>query len=298
MIVRTLVMVSVIVAAALSAVGCKCPECPRPRPYDGPIEDMRTVIGRINENNRQIPTLYAQHYLEANIVDPKTGKKQFINSGGDLFVLKPRDLLLRGKKDPVGLIFEMGSTADRYWFTAYADQDTQWWGHHKNAGKPCVREMPVRPDLVGEVLGIGEVAANLLESPAPTMRFNNDWDCYMITWASRGQDQWYAEREIWYDRATFLPRNVILFDRKGAVILRAHLTEHKAIESAGGTDGKRPMIATNYDLYFPQTKSTMTIRLTDVALSTKNGNPKPGTIRFPEDPGVQHVIQIDEDCDK
>lgn len=300
MIVRNLVMTGVIVAASLSAAGCKCPECPKARPWDGsPLVDMRTVIARVNENNRQLPTLYAQHYLEANIVDPKTGKKQFINSGGDLFVLKPRDLLLRGKKDPIGLIFEMGSTADRYWFTAYADQDTQWWGYHRNAGKDCVRDMPVRPDLVGEVLGVGEIAGNLLDAPAvPTMRFNPDWSVYMVTWASRGPDQWYAEREIWYDQKTFLPLAVILFDRKGAVILRAHLSGHGPVEIASVPEADRPKIATFYDIYFPQTKSTMTIRLSDVALTTKNGNPKAGTIRFPEDPGVQRVVQIDEDCDK
>jgi hypothetical protein len=275
---------------------CKCPG--PPVGYWGPIDPLPVVVQKINQNNSALPTLYAHHYLEANIHDPKTGKDHFINSNGDVFVLKPRDLLLRAKHDPIGEVFQIGSTDDRYWMSIFVEQDTMWWGWHRNSDKPCAGKMSIRPDLVGEVLGISELTPNLLDVPAVTMRFNNDYDVYMLVWNAKDTTHWYAQKEVWYDRQTCLPRKVLLFDKDGRIVLRANLSEHGPVEVPGRAREAWPKIATYYELFFPETKSNMTIRLSDMSLTTKNGNPKPGMIRFPEDPPVKTIIQIDQDCDQ
>lgn len=267
--------------------------------YYGPTQPLSEVVAAVNENNAAIPTLYARiDRLEANIVDPKTNKTHFVNASGDIFVRKPKDLLLRAKKDPIGEVFELGSVEDRYWMTVFVEQDTMWWGWHRNSGKPCVRNMPIRPDLVGEVLGITELDTDLLHIPAVTMRFNNDLDVYMLVWNVKGTGHWYAEKEVWYDRKTLLPRKVLLFDQNGRIVLRADLANPMPIQVPNRPSERWPKMATYYDLFFPETKSRMTIQLGELALTTRNGNPKPGTIRFPEEPPVKSIIQIDQDCDQ
>ena len=277
--------------------GCLRPQ--KPAGYYGPTDPMAVVVQHVNENNRAIPSLFAHHYTEANIHDPKKDKDTFINAGGDLFVLKPRELLMRGKKDVAGLIFELGSTPDRYWMTVFAGEDTMWWGWHRNSGQPGVRDIPFPPDLLLEVLGIGDINTSFTVPPLPTMRFNNDLDVYMVVWDAPLPDRWYAQKEIWFSRKTYLPLKVLLFDRNGRIILRADLTAHKPIPVPGRPEATWPKIATGYDLFFPETRSTMTIRLSDVALKNKIGNPKPGIIQFPEEPGVSdgRIIQVDKDCD-
>jgi hypothetical protein len=261
------------------------------------------LIQEINRNNNALASLYAQHSFEGDFYDPRSKKMRFLNGSGDLFLLKPRDLLFRAKKDPIGEIFRMGSTQDRFWFVSEEGDKGMWWGHHRNAGKPCVSEMPVRPDLVGEVLGISDINTFLLEAPFPTVRYNSDLRVYMVTWNAPAPDlgHWFIDREIWYTAdKPILPVKVILYDRSGQTVLRANLQKHRQVEAPDVAREQWPWVATHYALLFPQTRSTMTITLGDVALRTKTGQPKAGMIRFPEDPDVpaEKVVQIDADCEK
>ena len=285
-----------ILAAALLS-GCRIAPPPT-QGYFGPTLPMTEVVARVNQNNVALPTLFARHYVEANLWDAQKKQYRFINADGDLFVRKPLELLMRGRKDIAGEVFEMGSDGERYWLKVFQNEDQEWWGWLRNAGKPCAQQMPVQPDLVGEVLGIGDINTDFLKAPVPTMRFNNDKDVYMFVWSAQLPDRWYAQKEIWYDRKTFLPLKVLLFDHDGRIILVANLTQHRPVNVGGGAAA--PQIATHYALFFPETKSTMTIKLSDVAMLSKAGQPKPGMIRFREDPRIppERVIQIDKDCDK
>jgi hypothetical protein len=292
-------------ACLLSAAGCgdKTPDrnggkvevLPPPR-----VLTLPQLVAEINRNNTALQSLYAKHDFEGDFFDPRKKSSRFLNGSGDLFLLKPRDFLFRAKKDPVGDIMQMGSTQDRFWFTALEGDRGMWWGHHRNAGKPCMREMPIRPDLVGEVLGIMDVPTDLVHPPFPTMRFNSDAKAYMLVWNAPLPDRWYAQREIWYDQRTLRPTLVLLFDRDGKIVLRAYLAQHKQVEVEGRSREQWPWVATNYRLFFPETRSKMTINLSDVALRTRTGQPRPGMIRFPEDVDVpmEKVVQIDVDCEK
>ena len=273
----------------------------RPEPikvYTGPTLPLEQLITRINQNNKPLPTLFARHNVEANI--NHKGKTRFVNADGDLFVRKPRELYLRAKKGALTNVFEMGSTPEMFWFTQYVDESTRWWGRHRNVGKPCADEMPVRPDLFGEVLGINDQDENLLNEPVPTVQYNNDLDVYMISWHARGPDRWWTEKQVYFDRATLLPRKVLLFDRNGRVVLRANLSNHQAVQVEGIPREQWPKIATIYQLLFPDTGSTMDVRLSDMALRTDTGQPAEGMISARasrEDPEVNQEIQIDADCD-
>src|SRR6266699_1956499 len=133
---------------AILLSGCCCGHRPAPPTGCwGPTVSMPELVERINENNRAIPTLWARHEIQADLYDKSRNKSFYVNSSGEILVRKPRELLLRGRHDLAGKIFEIGSTQDVFWFTAYGKEDTRYWGHYRNLGKPCMDDMPVRPDL-------------------------------------------------------------------------------------------------------------------------------------------------------
>lgn len=275
--------------------GCRPTQrAPRPVPYTGPTESMGQVIEQINANNLPLRSLWAQHDFEAAIVDDK-GKMHTVLGDGVLMHRKPHDLSLRGNR-PGMTIFELGSTSERFWLKLVPEMDTMWWGQYRNLGKPCTQEIPIRPDLILEVLGIGDIDTDFSNQPAPTMRFNNDQDAYMFIWNVKLPDRWIAQKEIWYDRQTKRPRLVLLFDEDGRVVLRGYLSEFQPVEVADLPSDRRPVVATRYDLFFPGNKSKIDLRLRDVR-SMYRGAPNDRSFRFPAEPGVSRVIQIDENCE-
>ena len=188
-----------------------------------------------------------------------------------------------------GPIFQLGSNDDLFWVRVYQGRKTEWWGHYRNLGKPCAKPIPIRPDLVMEVLGVNDINTNLLQPPVPTLRFNSDRCVYMLTFAVQLPNHWAIQKEVWYDRDTKLPTNVLLFDKNGRIQLRAYLSDYQVLE---GTTDKR--IATNYNLYFPETRDSLVLSLKYPKL-TKRGLPREGTIaRRPI--GDVREVRIDEDC--
>ncbi len=288
-----------VLAATLLLGGCKHLPPPQ-RVYNGPTQTMAQVVRAINANNQQIPSLWCRHNFEADLID-QDGKKHFLNGDGVLLYRPPRDLLFRGNKDVAGKIFEIGSNRDRFWVQLIPQSDTMWWGRHANAGKPCMGEIPLRPDLLLEVLGVGRIGEDFLAEPAPTMRFNNDADAYMLTWIAlnrgTGPRRWTAQKEIWYDRQTLLPRLVLLFDENGRVLLRAQLSKHQLVGQASAAGAVAPLLASDYRLYFPDNGSTMWITLREMAFS-RRGAPDDRAFEFPQQPGVNRIVQVDEPCDK
>lgn len=66
-------VISICVAASVLCCACR----PRNKmvevspPYVGDTLPMRDVVSEINANNAALPTLWARHRFEANIVDPR-----------------------------------------------------------------------------------------------------------------------------------------------------------------------------------------------------------------------------------
>lgn len=260
-------------------------------PYLGPTQTISEVISEINANNAPLTTLWATHDFEAWIVDEQK-KEHYVNGDGVLLYRKPMELRLIGKK-PALDVFEIGSTEERYWMIVRPEMETMWWGYYRNLGKPGVESIPIRPDLLLEVLGVNDINLDLKRPPVPVMRFNPDEDAYMFVWQAPLPDRWVATKEVWYDRTTKLPKLVLLFDANGRVVLRAYLSVYKPVAVPDRAQENWPKVATDYRLYFPDSSSKMVFQLTQVEL-THRGIPRPGSIRFPEEPDVKRVIQLDK----
>ena len=255
---------------------------------------MSEVVNAVNANATGVTSIWSDHTFRAWIHDDR-GKQHYVDGDGVLLFRKTPDrsdeLLIQGKSI-IGKIFEIGSSSGReaqYWVAVVPEVATEWWGYYKNLGKPCARPIPIRPDLVMEVLGVSDIETNFLQPPVPAMRFNNDEDAYMLTFNFPLADRWVVQKEIWYDRQTKLPKKVLIFDPNGRVQLRANLLNHEAME---GSDKK---IATRYELFFPETKDKLEFHLLSPKLS-KKGIPREGTIQRRPIGGDVRDVQIDEGC--
>jgi hypothetical protein len=112
-------------------------------------------------------------------------------------------------------------------------------------------------------------------------------------WGSPLPDRWAAQKEVWYDRETKLPRLVVLFDENGRVVLRTFLSEHQPVEVEGAAREDWPRVARRFELYFPDTGTTMSLQLSDVELR-RGPVPNDASFAFPGDrAGVSKVIRVD-----
>ncbi len=271
-----------------------CPPAPQITGYHGPTSQMYEVVTAVNSNNSGIPTIWTDHTFKAWMHDDN-GKSHYVDGDGVLLyrkqIDKPDELLLQGQSI-IGKIFEIGSSSGpdaQYWVALVPEISTEWWGYYKNLGKPCVRSLPIHPDLVVEVLGVNQIDENFLRPPVPAMRFNNDADVYMFTFSLPTPTKWVIQKEVWYSRKTLLPVKVLLFDQNGRVLLRADLSEHEPIE---GGDGRK--IATQYKLFFPENKDRLEFSFKSPKL-TRKGLPRAGTIQRRPIGDVRN-IRIDEEC--
>jgi hypothetical protein len=275
--------------------GCAPKTPPKREPYFGPTLPMSEVVKRINENNHKVSSLWARQDLEATFKDDK-GKWHHESMDGTLLYRPGRDLRLVAGKAAVGTVFELGSNQTVYWMSVRVDADTTWWGRYKNLGKDCSQPIPIRPDLVLEVLGVAEIPGNFRQQPVPTMRFNNDADAYMFTFNARLPDRWIPVKEVWYDRATLRPELVLLFDANGRVVLSAQLTNHRKVKDATAPEDKWPTVAADLRLYFPDEGAKLSLHLGDLAL-VHAGAPNDRTFQFePQRAGTSKVVQLDEGC--
>ena len=284
-------------ALLASGIGCQHKKPVDRLPYEGPTEPMAAVVSAINANNQRLPTIWARHDFRARVVDDRK-KVHIVNGDGAILYAQPRGLKLVGKHVGVGTVFEIGSTEEHYWLKMVPEVDTMWWGHYRHLGKPCSQPIPIRPDLVLEVLGVGMVNTNFNELPVPTMRFNNEEHAYVFVWNVKLPDRWVAQKEIWYDVKTYRPRRVLLYDEDGRVVLRAELSDHQPVKLPNAPAGQPPpYVATEYRLRFPGTGTEMSFELYDVMPDNRGVISRGKGIVFnPDRAGVSNVIQLDETC--
>jgi hypothetical protein len=279
--------------------GCHPKSPPGPKGYFGKTEPMDDVVAKVNENNSKLSTLWAEvRKVRVQFTDDnKKYHDEDLDGGNLLYRREPRSLRVTGKKLVVDVL-DLGSNEKVYWLAVKQGPDAAWWGRQENIGKECSQPIPIQPRLLMEVLGITAFNTNFTEPPAPVMRFNNDADAYTFIWIVPAGDRYVATREVWYDRKTKRPKLVVLYDFNGRVTLRAYLTNHQPVQIENAPREEWPIVATEYDLFFPETGAKLNLRLGQVKLKNK-GAPSQATFNFSPDArrlGVSKVIQLDEAC--
>ncbi len=285
---RVFVRTAISILLASSLVGCMPPKKVEPtKVYTGPILPLDQLLFAINQNNARISTLNASGNFLLSIP-----KETPLNGQLTLLFTKPDQVRVFGNKDLAGRIFDLGTDGKKFWMVAKGDQSTTWFGTNVGPAETN-KDVPISPQLLADVLGVATMNLDLLAQPIPTVRFNPDYDCYMLTWHQPLKDRWVTLREIWYDRSSFEPRRIWLFDRDGKVVLRAKLSQFEPMR-VRADDTQAPRTARSFELFFPESSAQFTFSLDNVR-DVRNGVPNNISYRFdPNAAGTDKIINLDE----
>jgi hypothetical protein len=280
--------------------------CPHPppttQPYYGVTEPMDSVIAAINQNNLKISSLWSELNYSATLVNRQKNTSDSISGDGAMMYMRPQSLLIHGNAALVGQVIELGSNDTEFWVKIRGENNTfnYWWGHYANLGKPGCQPIPIRPDLVLQVLGVGLYGADFLREPVPVMRFDNDHDAYVFDRMFRGTDRWQTAEEIWYDRQTKRPTRVLLYGDGGRIQLQAELSNHTGVKIDGVPQAQWPIIARHFEMLAPDSGTRISFEFQgDPELQHTNDRgrklPTPEVFERSEPDADTKVIQIDKD---
>jgi hypothetical protein len=258
---------------------------------------LNQLVSAINANNQRITSLWATLNYSATINDH--GQVHSVTSDdGVLLYRQPDNFRLVGKQALVGTVFDLGSNESQYWLQVVPGTNRMWWGTYADLARVNASQLPIpiRPHLVMEVLGIEPIDTDFNALPAPTLRYDNSADSYVLLFIIRAPDRWLAEKEIWYDRQTLRPRWVVLYDVTGKPVLKADLSHDVKVRVPDQPGDRWPVMAGDYKLFFPDSGSRMEFTLKDVRLYTKPGRvqiPNAASFKLPDTQGTDiRAIQI------
>ena len=239
--------------------------------YLPPTLSLPQLVERVNANNARLPSLVAGGYFEAVLVEEPGGRPTPpINGTLNLLHLKPDRLRLAAKKDLAGNVFELGTDGERFWMHLPLE-DLLFTGTFAGVDERAAATLPVRPDLILQVLGVNLLPTQLDDFPAPVLEYDPDGRTYMVRFvepAVLGEPRLKVAKQVWYDAPRDLsrtprPLKVILSDDDGRPVLAAYLSDHQRV----GDGPDAPLVATQFALFFPETGSKMLLRLDELALT-------------------------------
>lgn len=258
---------------------------------------MPEVVSRINANNQKIPSLWATLNYSVTINDH--GQVHTVSSDdGVLLYQRPSHFRLVGKKEFVGTVFDLGTNGQEFWLEVVPGTNRMWWGTYADLERMPLAELPIpiRPQDVLEVLGVGTIDTNFLAQPVSVMRYDNPADAYVFLFAYSGRDRWVALKEVWYDRTALRPRRVVLYDPDGRPVVAAQLSHDVRVQVPGEDPAGWPVMAGNFELFFPDSGSRMEFTLKDVRLYKQQGRvriPNGASFNLPDVQGTDiKSIQI------
>ena len=286
-------------ALALLLSGCRVAPTATRAVSLADVPTLPQLVAAVNANNERLPSLWARGSLDAVLYEEPGGGGTYLNGTVYALHLKPDRLLLKAEKDVAGTLFELGTDGEKLWAWIPRER-TAYVGTVGDLDPRAAAELPLRPDLVLQVLGVGLIPTDLTAFPAPLLEVDPDNRLLMLRFAepaALGEPRLKVSKQVWYDFPSEpgglpLPRKVILSDDDGRAVLVATLAGHEPVGGEGG-----PVVATRFRLFFPPTGSKMRIDLD--ALEFKRGRgPRAvpnarGTFRFdPERRGAERVVDL------
>lgn len=280
----------ILLCALLASASAGCRPQPRVQPppiYTGPTLPLDELLAAINANNARINTVNASGTFL--LTTPEEGE---INGQLSLIYTKPEKLRIFLDKDAIGRVADLGTDGNRFWMVVKGKNSTTWHGTNFGPAESNPN-VPVPPQLLADVLGVATLNLDLLAQPVPTMRFNPDYGCYMLTWHQPLKDRWVTLREVWYDVETLEPERIWLFDRNGRVLLRARLSRFEPM-TLKNNDPNGPRMARGFELFLPETQTKFVFNL-DSVREERRGLPSAASYRFnPQSQDTQRIINLDE----
>ena len=281
--------------------GCHPKNPPTPKGHFGPTEPMDDVVATINQNNTKLPTLWADiRDIRIQFTDDNNKRQdEKLDGGVLLYRQQPRSLRLNGDKLVLGNVMQLGSNEEVYWL---AHQGRP--GHRLVGAPPKCRQgvQPADPDPAGDADGGARHhhvrhelrraarAGDALQQRPGRLHVHLGRAARAIALSRRARSGTTAGPSS--------PSSSSSTATRGASSFARICTGHKPVEVENAPREQWPSVATEYDLFFPETGAKLNLRLGQVKLKNK-GAPSQATFNFSPDArrlGVSKVIQLDEAC--
>ena len=217
-------------AASLAVLtGCPPPHEPSPPPQ----LTRRQAVDLVNRNNERISiTLQAKRVrARGHFTDDENKKRSFNLEGGILF-LKPRylyfDLGQLGQT-----VMRFGSNAEEYWLWIQPEVDTLWWGTYAGLEEGNPEAIPIRPDLLIEALGFGQLPE--AEGLDGDVVYRVMGEHNQLFWVGRdATGRACLAKEYWLDRRPpHMIRKILSRRPSGRLDFYAELDDYQPIRDSG-----------------------------------------------------------------
>jgi len=221
----------VVTIVAVGSGGCLEPERVKHAPTDDVPMDV--VIARVNRNSAAMDFLLKAGAGSAGGEFKRGGRRESFQLTATMLCRKPRDLYI--KLEHLGGTIEAGSNAEEFWFWEKTDKLRYWWGRHEFMAdddediEDIEPDMPFRPDLLAEVLGLSELPTDTTGPEGPLFLVGSN--CYELMFLkSDAKQQLCYAKAVNVDRfPPFLIRSVMYFRRDGHPLMLAKLSDYRNI---------------------------------------------------------------------
>lgn len=287
-------------AFLLLAGAAGCPPSDQPTVHntiaDAPPRELDEIVNAINDNAAKLDRAMwcgAVHVV-AHLVDSKR-KEHTYNFDGKLLYQFPRSLWLdlrHGLGDPV---MQVGSNDEEYWAWIVPEMEQMWWGRHRNAGKPCVQKIAVRPEHMVAALGVSALPKSADGLIGPIRAYGREYD--ILYYASIEPDGGYRfARQYYVERsAPFQVRLITFLDKFGQKEMSAFLDNYRPTWDGG------PLVAHDVSIFWPKENGKLTVKM-DRVIGKDASEVSSGAFLRPADSQVparvrNNIEQIDAQCD-
>lgn len=161
----------------------------------------------------------------------REGRRESFHLTGTLLYRKPMNLYL--KLEHIGGSIEAGSNSQEFWFWEKIDSPRYCWGMHELMPDDADADIPLRPDLLVDVLGFGGLPQDTTGPQGPLF-WVGPQHCELIFMDRDENDQLYITKTVDLDRnEPFLVRSVVFFRPDGRPWMQAKLLDYRRVEGGG-----------------------------------------------------------------
>ncbi len=228
----------------LAACWTGCAATPKQPIADLDDVPMSLVVNRVNRNAEAMDFLLRGGGVEATGEFVRGTQRETFQLHGVLLYRRPRDLYL--KLDHLGPAIEAGSNDEEFWFWERVGDGAYSWGRHEQMDYPADADLPFRPDLLAEVLGLGGLPED--DASLDLMMWKAR-DRYELLFQSRdAAGQAFLVKAIDVDRhPPFLVRSIVYFRPDGQPLVQAKLSDYQPISGASALVPRRIRLDWLYD---------------------------------------------------
>jgi hypothetical protein len=226
--------VSLVLLLAMVLAGVAgCPNG-RPSPFEEPLP-MNSVIERVNDNNRQMDFLLQGRISSATgrwrRGPDESAQSTSFDMKGALLYRKPRNLYLR-LTHTLGGQLEAGSNEREFWVWERLRENRYWWGEHQWLKEGQDVDLPIRPDVLLDVLGVGDLPSETTGPRGPVLWVvEAEYQLIFMDVDETGQSYIAKVMDVGR-RPPYLIDSIRYFNRDGVPSMLVRLSDYREVEGS------------------------------------------------------------------